>query len=99
MPKAAKSSTPKHPQTRNNLIRANWTNEAVNTFAESTGLGVDFDRDDAVADLLTGLMHYSDAYGLDFEAELERAVCNYLVDQNPEEDDVALQGEILHISR
>lgn len=35
------------------------------------------DREDALADMLTNLMHWCDRCEFDFDTELERARCNY----------------------
>ena len=57
-----------------NVDRAGWAHEAVQKFAEVTGLTASNDTlDTKVGDLLSDLMHLTLIEGLDFDEILERA--------------------------
>ncbi|WP_199028435.1 hypothetical protein [Ralstonia sp. ASV6] len=56
-----------------NSERPSWAREALATFKAETRC----DEEDAVADLLTNLMHHCDRAGLDFIVEMGRAVRHY----------------------
>jgi hypothetical protein len=53
--------------------RANWAEATLITFMGCTGT----DAEDAVADLLTDLMHWCDRRGVKFNHELDRAHGQY----------------------
>ena len=54
-----------------NLDRARWAEKAIRTFSRETGSEL---GRDALHDLLCDLGHYADELGLDFEAEVSRAL-------------------------
>jgi len=58
---------------RMNDDRAAWADEAVAAFRLEIGT----DLEDALADLLADLMHWSDRRGFSFDRELERARTHY----------------------
>ncbi len=63
---------PQHPLT--NRDRAAWAHEAVQRFAEITGLDADnIDFNTKAGDLLSSLMHLTRIEGHDFDEILERA--------------------------
>src|SRR5262249_23191171 len=53
--------------------RATWAGKSISAFQDATGT----DHEDALADLLTDLMHWTDRTGLDFDQALERARWHY----------------------
>lgn len=53
--------------------RAAWADMAIRAFQEATGT----DDEDALGDLLTDLMHWSDRNNYDFESALCRAKGHY----------------------
>lgn len=59
-----------------NLTRSTWAEAAVVTFMGCTRT----DREDAIADLLTDLMHLCDRGDTSFENELARAKANYEIE-------------------
>lgn len=64
--------------------RAEWAEEAVNRFVNTTGT----DRSDALADMLSDIMHWCDRNHTDFDKELERARSYYA----EETDDIGTAG-------
>ena len=66
------SHMPPHPDGKN-AARAEWAHRAVLTFEGATGA----DREDALCDLLSDLMHWCNVYGQDFDRELRRAREHY----------------------
>lgn len=56
-----------------NDSRAEWAEEALQTFMTRTGT----DREDALGDLLSDLMHWADRNGTDFKAALRTADAHY----------------------
>lgn len=57
-----------------------WARESLILHQDNTNS----DDEDAVADLLSDLMHYCDFHGLDFKDELRRATDNYAYDGSRE---------------
>jgi hypothetical protein len=53
--------------------RAAWAGAALATFMQVTGS----EKEDALGDVLTDLMHYSDRHNYDFDAALDRARWHY----------------------
>lgn len=65
---------PPDPEAMND-DRSNWAAAALSRFVECTGT----DREDALADLLTDLMHLADREEVfDFERDLNRARVHYV---------------------
>ncbi len=62
-----------------NDARASWAAVAIESFVAATRT----DPEDALADLLGNLMHWSDRNGLDFETELERGRGMYAEETQP----------------
>jgi hypothetical protein len=56
-----------------NRERADWANDALEAFMETTGCDVE----DALADLLCDLMHWADRHDQDFSEECRRAIGHY----------------------
>ena len=63
-----------------NHDRAAWAGAALAKFMEVTGTDVE----DAVGDLLTDLMHWSDRNNYDFDAALDRARAHYEAETTPD---------------
>ena len=61
--------------------RAKWAQAALRTFRKATGA----DAEEALGDLITDLMHWSDRSGFDFDAALERARTHYEAETAGEE--------------
>lgn len=73
-PRKPTDGLPPDPEAMNDS-RARWADAAIGTFMEATGA----DREDALKDLLTDLMHWVDREtGADFEVALDSAHRNYL---------------------
>jgi hypothetical protein len=65
-----------------NTDRSQWALKAISAFRKATGT----DMEDALADLLADLMHWSDRMGYQFDAELARGRGHYeaeLVEDEP----------------
>ena len=60
--------------------RSAWAGAALAKFMEVTGTDVE----DAVGDLLTDLMHWSDRNNYDFDAALDRARAHYEAETTPD---------------
>jgi hypothetical protein len=71
-PMSPVTSMPPDPDEKN-MERAEWAHRAILAFESATGT----DREDALADLLGDLMHWSNVYGQDFDRELDRARRHY----------------------
>lgn len=71
----------------NNSDRAAWARNAIVAFMATVG----GDREDALPDLLTDLMHMADVDGDDFDDDLRRARGNYEEEIAEERDDNELQ--------
>jgi len=71
-----------------NAERASWARQALATFKAETRCG----EEDAVADLMTNLMHHCDRAGLDFIAEMGRAVRNYEQETSSEFESAGLDS-------
>lgn len=67
-----KPELPPDPEGMNDK-RAAWAGAALATFVQGTGS----EEEDALGDLLTDLMHYSDRKSYDFDAALDRAHAHY----------------------
>jgi hypothetical protein len=65
---------------RVNDRRAAWAERAICEFQMATNS----DREDALCDLLTDLMHWSDRSGIPFWVSLERAQFHYNAETAPE---------------
>lgn len=65
------TTLPPDPEGMNDT-RAAWADTAIRAFQEATGTD-----DDALGDLLTDLMHWSDRNNYDFESALCRATGHY----------------------
>ena len=61
--------------------RAKWAQAALRAFRKATGA----DEEEALGDLLTDLMHWSDRSNFDFEAALDRARMHYEAETAGEE--------------
>jgi hypothetical protein len=61
--------------------RAAWAGAALVAFMRATGA----DEEDALGDLLTGLMHWADRNNFDMDAALERARGHYEAEIGREE--------------
>jgi hypothetical protein len=64
-----------------NDARSGWAEECLRLFRCLTGA----DYEDALADLLCDLMHWSDRHPFDFTAEFSRARSHYEAETTPEE--------------
>lgn len=73
---------PPDPEGMNN-DRSHWAEIAVRAFQVATGT----DDEDALSDLLTDLMHWSDRNGFDFQAACKRALSHYSEETAPMADD------------
>jgi hypothetical protein len=71
-PMSPVTSMPPDPDEKN-MERAEWAHRAILAFESATGT----DREDALADLLGDLMHWSNVYGQDFDRELDSARRHY----------------------
>lgn len=58
--------------------RAEWAEELINRFINATGT----DRSDALADMLSNIMHWCDREGMPFDKELDRARSYYRDETN-----------------
>lgn len=67
-----RSGLPADPEGMNDK-RAAWADAAIRTFQSVTGA----DEEDALGDLLTDLMHWSDRHRFDFNAALDLARWHY----------------------
>ena len=67
-----KRTVPADPENLND-DRAAWGAAALATFMQATGT----DEEDALADLLADLMHWTDRNDYDFDAALDRARFHY----------------------
>jgi hypothetical protein len=67
-----KPELPPDPEGMND-DRSAWAGAALATFMQVTGS----EKEDALGDLLTNLMHYSDRNNFDFDAALDRARWHY----------------------
>lgn len=72
MKPTAKNHLPPDPENMN-WDRTEWAHRAILAFENATGT----DREDALCDLLTDLMHWADRYGFTFNRELKRARAHY----------------------
>jgi hypothetical protein len=61
--------------------RAKWAQAALRAFRKATGA----DAEEALGDLLTDLMHWSDRNNFDFDAALDRARMHYEAETASEE--------------
>lgn len=66
------SNLPPDPENMNDE-RARWAASALRAFRRATGA----DAEEALSDLLSDLMHWSDRNVFDFEAALDRARMHY----------------------
>jgi hypothetical protein len=65
-------NVPPDPENMND-DRARWAETALRAFRRATGA----DAEEALGDLLSDLMHWSDRSNFDFEAALDRARMHY----------------------
>lgn len=77
------SALPPDPEGVNDN-RAAWADIAIRAFQAATGT----DDEDALGDLLTDLMHWSDRNNYDFEAAICRASGHYEAETASDEDEV-----------
>lgn len=78
-PVRARPALPPDPDGKND-DRAAWAGAALAKFMVLTGT----DLEDAVGDLLTDLMHWSDRNNYDFDAALDRARFHYKAETTPD---------------
>ena len=79
---ASRSSRTLPPDPENmNDDRARWAQAALRAFRKATGA----DAEEALGDLLTDLMHWSDRNNFDFDAAMDRARMHYDAETASEE--------------
>jgi hypothetical protein len=57
-----------------NTSRALWAREALHAFCHTVGLDPEAEHSDGFHDLLCNFGHYADRMGLDYRAQLDRAL-------------------------
>jgi hypothetical protein len=60
-----------------NYHRAAWANTAVKAFALETGLSLPTEREEAICDLITNLLHLAHQTSCDAQMVLDRAFSHY----------------------
>jgi hypothetical protein len=100
MPRHTRTRKPKPTQYRDNLLRAQWAERALDQFAELTFGGRRFadlgeDQQTAVGDLLCNLQHLCQQYGLQFEDALHGARTHFAYETGPDYQD----GDLDHVVR
>lgn len=82
-----------------NTDRARWAKNAIDFFAEETGLMPDIEEDEreyatAVADLLSDIIHFCNQNEINFFDALDRAEMNFDAEVHEEIEEVKEQANV-----